>query len=215
MQVRFLNNNEKLIASKLVNDIVNILKLDGVLALQTDTVPGLTCNIRSIVALKKIYAAKQRSIKKPCAIFVNSIDSISYFAKLNTIEHKLLTRFFPGALTLVLELKKPLVYDSLGLWGDYIGIRSPNDTFILDIIAKLGCPLFATSMNLSGCKPVNKWQDLSKNMCNNIDLYVDRAVYSDGDRNVASSVVQVVDDKIIVIREGVITKEAMCKAIDE
>ena len=60
-----------------IEELANIINNDGILAVPTDTVYGISCNSFSESAIKKIYSAKKRSLDKPICVLTNNIDTKS------------------------------------------------------------------------------------------------------------------------------------------
>ena len=73
----------------------------------------------------------------------------------------------------------------------------------LELIKKSGVPLTATSANLSGGKDPVNIKEAVKQIGDKVDLILDsgKCKHSKG-----STIVEVVDNKIEIIREGVISK---------
>ena len=89
----------------------NILKNGGVIAYVTDTVWGIGCLPDNKKAVDKIYEIKGRDRSKPLILMSNEIENlIPYVQEIPPTAKNLISRFFPGALTLVLkkaEKKRP------------------------------------------------------------------------------------------------------------
>ena len=67
------------------------------------------------------------------------------------IKEKLIKNFLPGALTIIFEKNEVIPY-CVTAGNDTIGIRIPDNKFLLDLIKKFGRPIVATSCNLAGNK---------------------------------------------------------------
>lgn len=82
---------------------------------------------------------------------------------------------------------------------DTIGIRMPDNKFLLDVIEMLGRPIVATSLNLAGEESLTDLENLSFEFKNNVDLIVDSGKTKVG---MASTIIKVVGDKIETLRQG-------------
>ena len=120
--------------------------------LPTDTIYGLCALSTCQNSIEKIYTIKKRDINKNLVLFPESIDSIKNYAKINNISEKLIEKFLPGRLTLILPSNEKLInpYNQ-----KTIGIRIPNHEFMLKLLKELKKPIFATSVNISGEIPIN------------------------------------------------------------
>lgn len=77
---------------------------------------------------------KKREQTKPCNILVSNIEMIKKCTKgISEIEEEIIKRFFPGALTVILK-KNHNISDTITAHLDTIGIRMPNNRFLLELI---------------------------------------------------------------------------------
>lgn len=114
-----------------------VLKSGGICILPTDTVYGIVCDSQNEQAVKKIYTLKKRKITNPMNIIASNLNMIEDVSKeLSKVEEKIIKEFLPGALTIILKKneKIPQIVTS-GL--DTIGIRIPDNEFLLELIEKM------------------------------------------------------------------------------
>ena len=179
-----------------IEKIINVLISGGILAFPTDTVFGLAC-IMDEKAIKKIYEVKGRSFDKPLPMMCSSLEMIESVAYVNDKARKIIDAFVPGAITLIFK-KKDNVEDYITQGRDTIGIRVPDDEFILNLIDRLNMPLMVTSANNSGEESLLKWMDVYNVMNNRID----GIVCEDATGDVSSTIVDVTGENIKILREG-------------
>ena len=92
--------------------IKEVLENDGVIAYVTDTVWGLGCLPTSEKAVKKIYEIKKREAQKPLILMSNeTYNLLEYVKPIPKIGCRLIKKYFPGALTLVVEKSDKTPYD--------------------------------------------------------------------------------------------------------
>ena len=180
------------------NKIINSLISGGILAFPTDTVFGLGC-IMDRKAIEKIYEVKGRSFDKPLPMMCSNLKMIEEVAYVSEKAKKIIDAFVPGPLTLIFK-KKENVKDYITQGKKTIGIRVPDDAFILDLIDSLGMPLMVTSANNSGEPSLAKWKDVYGIMKGKID----GIVCEDARGEVSSTIIDVSDD-IKILREGPIS----------
>jgi len=187
--------------------MIDLLKGGGLLAFPTDTVFGLAC-IMDEEAIKKVYAAKGRSFDKPLPMMCDSLKMIRKMAYVSDDAEKVISKFVPGALTLILK-KKDTVPDMVTMNKDTIGIRVPDDRFILELIADLKEPLMVTSANISGDGSLLKWQDVLTAM----DGKIDGILCEDARGESASTIIDLSGEEIKVLREGPIGFNEIMEAL--
>ena len=189
-------------------DVVTELLMEGsVVAFPTDTVFGLGVIYDDEDALKRLKEAKGRPEEKPIPTMVGNVEQLHQVAIVNDTALKLAHAFMPGALTLILK-KKPTVKDYVTNGLDTIGIRMPDDAFVLKVIQGCGKPLLVTSANISGEETgLNSAQVIKQ-----LDGRIDAIVLGTANGKTASTIVDVSNDDVKILREGPIS-EAMIQEV--
>lgn len=178
-----------------------------VIIFPTDTVYGIGTKIFDIEGIEKIYKIKNRPYNKPLACLCYDINQINSIAYINDSAIKLINKFLPGPLTLILNAKEEIT-KKIGY--KTIGIRIPNHKLALEILKENG-PMLTTSVNDSGKKPLNEYEEIVEKY-NNI---VDKIYYSSEESsNLSSTVVSIIDD-VKILRIGSITEEEINKILNE
>ncbi len=187
----------------------DLLKGD-IVAFGTDTVFGLACVYDDLKAIDKIYKAKNREAKKALPMMCGSVLMIDDVAYVSDRARKIMNKFMPGAITIIYK-KKDCISNSCTSGLDTIGIRIPDDKFILDLINLVGKPLLVTSCNMSHEPNLSKWGDVFRIM----DGRIDGLVKKDSLGGVASTIVDCSNDDIKILREGPISKEEIEALVKE
>ena len=190
----------------IISRAAQTLNNGGLVVAPTETRYGLLAKIDNRVAVEKLFEIKGRSIDKPSAIFVEDISRLKQFADVSAIAQILAESFLPGPLTLVLK--------SNSYFGPYFtknqmtGFRISSSPVIAAIVAITG-PISATSANLSGQIEPNDISGIYDQLGGRVELYLDAGTLN----NPSSTVVQVINDDIKILREGAINSQAIMKAI--
>jgi L-threonylcarbamoyladenylate synthase len=130
-----------------IEEAIDILNADDVVALPTETVYGLAAKIDSDTAISKIFNIKQRPTDHPLIIHIaQSEDVYRYACAIPDYIPSLITAFWPGPLTMILH-KDALVSELITANQATVAIRMPNHPVMLEIIKTLGTPLVAPSAN--------------------------------------------------------------------
>ena len=135
--------------SKFIKEAAECIKKDGIVAFPTETVYGLGANALKVDCVKKIFEAKGRPQDNPLIIHVASKDIDEYVKNVPEVAKKLMEKFWPGPLTLILE-KRDIVPMQTSANLNTIGIRMPNNKVALELIKESGVPIAAPSANISG-----------------------------------------------------------------
>ena len=183
------------------------LQKDGVIIFPTDTVYGIGCDPYNTKAIKRIYKIKGRDEKKSLPVLgysKNELDKIVFFDEKSS---KLADRFWPGKLTLVLKIKDEKLKETMNL-SDKIAVRVPDNKCILSLLKECKL-LIGTSANISGNSSLIDSKDCNQ-MLSNYDILIDHGkIHSDGE----STIVEINDNKLSMIRIGSILEEEILDAI--
>ncbi|MCQ5337200.1 MAG: L-threonylcarbamoyladenylate synthase [Candidatus Methanomethylicia archaeon] len=180
-------------------ELGEMIKKGGVIVYPTDTVYGIGGNPFLEDVVIRIKNIKQRE-EKAMPILVSSLEKAKEMAYFNDLSLKIANTFWPGPLTIVLKTK---VKFSPHLTGgrDSIGLRIPNHELALKIIEASGGALIGTSANISGRPPAISIEDLDEKIRSSVDLIIDGGKCYLGK---PSTVIEVIDSKIKIIRIGAI-----------
>lgn len=183
-----------------IQKIVNVLKRGGLIIYPTDTVYGLGCDITKIKALEKIARIKGVKLEKSNFSFVcEDLSNLSdYVKQIDTSTFKILKRALPGAYTFILPGSKSLPNPFKK--RKTVGIRVPDNSIALALVAALGNPIVSTSIRDDDdvieytTDPeliLEKWDNL-------VDIVIDGGYGG----NEASTIIDLSEDEPIIIREG-------------
>ena len=180
---------------------VEIIENGGIIVFPTDTVYGIGCNPYDVNAVKKIYEIKSREKIKSLPVLASSIEIVKQISIIDEFTEKIIKKYWPGPLTLILKLKDKNLKESLNL-EDKIAVRIPNSVCTLKLLNKCNL-LVGTSANVSGDSSFTNPQECIKNV-KNYDVFVDGGtITSKGE----STIIEIENEKIKIIREGALKKE--------
>lgn len=194
-----------------IEEVVTVLKSDGVISVPTDTVYGICARINSSKAYLKLVSVKNRPSTKSFPVMCSDIDQIKNIAIIDEKALKLIKAFMPGPITLVLN-KRPDVLSYINNAGtretDELAIRMAPTPFLKELIKKVGSPLFLSSANKSG-KDVCRSLDEIEKECPTLD----GMVMGDLSFGEASTIVDLTGNDIKIQRQGPIKEEEIMKAL--
>src|SRR5659263_618314 len=122
----------------------------GVAIFPTDTLYGLGVDPCSETGLARLFAAKGRDRGKPIPLLLSEPGQIDRWARhVPPAAARLMARFWPGALTLVLPAD-PGVHPAVTGGGDTVGLRVPDHFVPRALAAALSGAVTGTSANRSG-----------------------------------------------------------------
>jgi L-threonylcarbamoyladenylate synthase len=165
----------------------------------TDTLYGLGADIYNVSSVKKIYQVKRRPLDLPLPVMVSDISMMKKIAYITPPAKKIITKFLPGPLTIILK-KKQLVPDSIT--QEKVAIRIPNNNIALQLASYCG-PLTATSANIHGGEDPCTIDIAKKQIGTRDIIYLDHGILP----CIPSTIIEPTNNDIIIYREGAISKE--------
>ncbi len=180
---------------------VEILKEGNLLSFPTDTVYGVSCIYDNYDAYKLLVNLKKRPPEKPFTLMLSDKESIEKFSFVDQKIKRVIDKFLPGELTLILKAKES--YPWVTLQSKTIGIRVSGLDKVCEMISHVGKPLLVTSVNESGKTPLNDFISIKNNFNGKIKGIVEYKNYQNS--SMPSTIIYLVDDEIKLIREGKIS----------
>ena len=178
-----------------------IINQGGIAVFPTDTVYGIGCNPYNKDSVRKIYEIKSRDITKPFPVLVYSKDIAARIVFFDEFAEKIIEKFWPGPLTIILKLIDENLKESLNV-TDKIAIRVPNHKCTLELLKKCNF-LVGTSANISGHSSFTNPDECFNNF-RKYDVFVDGGIITSKSE---STIIEIENEEIKIIREGSLSHE--------
>lgn len=189
-----------------IEKAVAIIHRGGVAAYPTDSVYALGCAIEAKKAAERIYKAKQMSTNHRMALICPDLSSASEYVHFSHRAYQVAKRIFPGPYTLVLPATREVPKLVIDKKQRTAGIRITRNPVTQALVEKLGRPLLTSTAILPDedmpCLDAGEVLDAFGHV---IDVLIDSE--SPGDE--PSTVIEVADSEITVLREGVGTLDGV------
>lgn len=182
-----------------------MIKRGEIVAFSTETVYGLGAKAFDVDACKKIYAAKNRPADKPLSLHVATFEMIEQIAEISSVAEKLIEKFLPGPLTIILP-KKNIVPDFVTCNSKSVGVRFPNNKLAQDLIKIAGVPVAASSANISGKNPPTTAQEVFDNLNGRLEIILDGGKCDVG---ISSTVLDISTGVPKILRQGSISADSI------
>lgn len=192
-----------------IAEAAKIIKDGGIVAFPTETVYGLGADALNEEAVKKIFIAKGRPQDNPLIVHVASKDIEAYVKNVPEIAEKLMDKFWPGPLTIILN-KKDIIPNVTSANLQSIGIRMPDNYIAKKLIELSGTVIAAPSANISGRPSPTDLERCVEDLNGRVDCIIGGCHSKIG---VESTIVDCTVTPPLVLRPGGITLE-MLKEID-
>ena len=182
----------------------------GVIAFPTETVFGLGIAFDDVEAFKRLSFIKRRPDNKPYTLMLSKVEDIEKFAYLNETSRKIINKFMPGAVTVLLKVKENIP-SHITLNTGVIGVRVPDFYIPVEIIDRVGFPLLVPSANRSGEKPCMTSLECERTFCGELDYIVEGEALG----GLPSTVIDLTQEGFKIIREGPIKEKDILEALEE
>ena len=187
-----------------------LIKRGEIVAFPTETVYGLGADAFNVVACKKIYLAKQRPADKPLTLHVATFEMIEQIAEISSAAEKLIEKFLPGPLTLILP-KKNIVPDFVTCNSKSVGVRFPKNSVAQDFIKIAGVPIAAPSANISGKNPPTTAQEVFDNLSGKVEIILDGGKCNVG---ISSTIADISSGELKILRQGIISAAQILETLN-
>lgn len=191
---------------------VQFLREGKVVAYPTETFYGLGVDVTNEKAVKHLFELKRRDYGLPIAILVADMQMLEqYVEKVPEPVPNLIKAFWPGPLTILFPAGKK-ISKSLTTNTGKIGIRISSHPVATALVREFGVPITTTSANLSGYPPSLDVKHVQKYFKDKIDCMLDGF---ECEPSRGSTVVDVADETMAIIRDGAIPAEKVIKAFQQ
>ena len=196
MKTKILTKND-------IEEAASLVKRGELVAIMTDTVYGLATSSADDSLYAKLQHAKQRPEDKPFPLMVASKEHIEKIAVVGELEHALIDKFMPGAVTFIFN-RKPGVFDFLGNQKT-LGIRMADDAWVQEFITLIGSPIWLPSANVSGQPTATSSDMVMEQLSGSIAAVIEGNI--EGGKS--SSIFDLTGDEVVCLREGIVPIEAV------
>lgn len=212
MPVEVLKISKEAPEPETIRYAASFIERGRVIGIPTDTYYGLGADPFNLAAIERVFQVKGRPETKALPILVNSIEQAVLLAREVPDSFLVLARrFWPGALTIVLEATHRLPLKVTGGSGR-VAVRWANSLVSTALIDAVGGPVTGTSANLSGFPACTSGAQLVKQLGERLPLILDAG---ETGAVLASTIVTLRDDEWLIAREGSIPEEEIRLALGE
>ena len=185
-----------------------LLKKGEVVIFPTETVFGIGADATNSKAINRIYSIKKRPKNNPLICHFKNLTEVKKHFKMNELELKLAKLYWPGPLTLILTKKESSnISLNLSNKSPFIGSRIPQNQIALSLLKAVDFPIAAPSANIATKTSVTHYSDIDEKLKKKVFTLKGRSKLG-----LESTVIQVKNKTINILRLGSITEEEIKKA---
>ena len=178
-----------------------VLQGGGLVAFPTETFYGLGARALDAAAVARVFQAKGRPADKPLLVLVDSLAMVDRVAgEVPVRARRLMERYWPGALTLVLHAHADLP-TALTAGTGTIGVRLSGHPVARALVAAVGEPVTAPSANGHGAPSPRTAEEVVAGLGIRVELVLDGGPTPGGP---ASTVLDLTRRPAVLLRAGAV-----------
>jgi L-threonylcarbamoyladenylate synthase len=209
-----LNLNNQGEINKAAKITAGILMNGGVVIYPTETLYGFGVNAFNEDAIAKMQKIKRQDKNKPISVVVKDMKMARKIACIDSKVEKILSRVWPGPITVVLRKKDIIPYILTGA-GETVAVRISDNKFISALFEKTDFPITATSANISGENNLLKPEEIIKRLGRekiNPDLFINTGEIKNP---IASTIIDLTTPVPKIIRIGIAGKDKILEFFEK
>lgn len=183
----------------------------------TDTVYGVAADAFSANAVQRLLDAKGRTRQMPPPVLVAGVATLrALVAEVPEPVDRLVERFWPGGLTIVLPAQPSLSWD-LGETRGTVAVRMPAHRIALELLEETG-PLAVSSANLTGKAAAISAEDAEQMLGESVAVYLADGLSSNGVASTIIDATSLVGDGeplVRVLRDGAVSRAELREVLGE
>lgn len=188
-----------------LREAADLLRDGGLVVFPTETVYGLGANALDGRAVLRVFEAKGRPADNPLIVHVADPSGAERVAYVPELGRKLMERFWPGPLTLVMPARG-IVPPQVTAGLSTVAVRMPAQPIALELIRLAGVPVAAPSANLSGRPSPTDAEAVEEDLGDRVEMILDGGPTHFG---LESTVLDITGEKAVLLRPGGVGIESL------
>ena len=183
--------------------LVDALTTGKVMIFATETFYAIGCNALDLQAVNRVFQIKKRESSKSLPLLISSKMARDIQKQLSEIGQALTSKFWAGAMTLVLPAPQ-WIPSFLHAPDGSIAVRHSSCATVSALLELVEYPLIGTSANFSCKSPHSTLQSIPDSLKKQADWIIDSGKTA-GEKS--STIVSMMPDFPIILREGKLATE--------
>src|SRR3989344_3377555 len=159
---------------RLIKRAVDIVRAGGVIAYPTDSSYALGCHIGDKEAMERIRRIRRVDERHNFTLMCRDLSEVSQYARVGNADYRFLKTHTPGPYTFILPATREVPRRLQHPKRKTIGLRIPENTIALALLAELNEPLMSSTLILPGEDlPMSDPEEIRERLEHEVDLVVD------------------------------------------
>lgn len=190
------------ITSHDIDRALECLERGEVIIFPTETSYGIGCDATNDAAVARVFLIKGRPNDKGTPLIIPSQESAAEYIVINEKAHKLMDRYWPGALNIIGPVKEGSPISPRCAHDETQAVRVSSHPFCATLVRRFGKPIVASSANISGMDAAYSIKEVQKAFAerpDKPDCIIDGGHLP---KLPASTTVKILGDQVEVLRQG-------------
>lgn len=159
---------------RLLGQAAEVVRSGGLLAFPTDGTYAIGCRIGDASALERLRALRQLDERHHFTLMCHDFSQASQFVTADNASFRAIRACTPGPYTFILPATKDVPKRLQHPKKATVGIRIPNGSIALALLAELGEPLVSTTLLLPGdAEPMTDGWEIKERLDHLVDAVID------------------------------------------
>jgi tRNA threonylcarbamoyl adenosine modification protein (Sua5/YciO/YrdC/YwlC family) len=159
---------------RIIKQIVDLVRADGLIAYPTDSCYALGCQIGNQDGLDRIRGIRNLDDRHHFTLMCSDFAQLGQFVHISNAVFRLLKASTPGSYTFILPATREVPRRLMHPKKKTVGVRIPEHVVTQAILAELGEPLLSTTLLLPGdTEPMTNGWDIKERLDHLVDAVVD------------------------------------------
>lgn len=201
---------------KAIKEVANVIEKGGIAIVPGDAVYTMVGDAFNLKAIKKIQKVKRRNRNKAFNLGLYRLDDIANYGEYNPLIKKIAESFPKEPFTFAVLRKNKNVPEFLNAGYKSLGFRVPFNKVTSTLSKFHRTPVIGTSANISELKNTYSVKELMKYFRGIFGTDIKPDVVLDAGKlpeRRPSTVIEIIDNKIKLIREGEIESDELTRKI--
>ncbi|GAA3287589.1 threonylcarbamoyl-AMP synthase [Dactylosporangium vinaceum] len=183
---------------RLLQQIVAVLREDGLIAYPTDSCYALGCQLGSHPGLARIREVRRLDDRHHFTLMCRDFAQLGQFVQISNSVFRLVKAVTPGSYTFILPASPEVPRRLLHPKKRTVGVRIPDHTVTQALLAELGEPLVSSTLLLPGeDEPMTQGWEIKDRLDHQLDAVVDGECGTE-----PTTVVDLSEDEPQILRVG-------------
>lgn len=188
---------------RLLKQAVALLARGEIVAVPTDSSYALACHLDDKDAVDKLRRIRQVDDKHHLTLLCRDLSELANYARVDNKQYRLLKAATPGPYTFLLEATKEVPRRVSHPQRKTIGLRVPDHTVLLELLALHGTPLLATTLIAPGeTEAMNDAAEIRERFEKQIGGVIDAGACPSQPTTVVDLTPMGTGDEPVVVRQG-------------